>query len=211
MTAGAGPVAALNQVGDIDVPSGSDGSYPVVRYAIMLDKNLFSGEYAIAPIDDKIPYGGGSGSGGTSANYRNILSTQNFSYAMLALVDTSSVAVEYQRETFADYRCAEWAETMNSQAAIMADRNTLANSPYDASSIWTGTDPWEGSLVWNDNHAIFQTSTTADTRYGNHPTNGDHLFGAFTPPQAPLTSCTRITSPAGTRSNSVPVLSIPSR
>ncbi len=42
--------------GGVTLAAAADGSVPAHRYAIMLDKNLFSGEYAIAPIDDKTVY-----------------------------------------------------------------------------------------------------------------------------------------------------------
>ncbi len=149
--------------------SGADGGHPAVRYALMLDTNLFSGEYAIAPIDDKTAWT----SGGT-------LSTKNYSYAVSRLVEEGP-------------RRSEWTETLNSDAPMVSDRNTRSVTwsfiDYGAQSIWSRKStsysdrPWEGSIGWNDNHVILSNTYRVDTRYGSNQTQNDSLFngaaGAF--------------------------------
>ncbi len=144
-------------------PGAETGANPLVRYAVLLDKNLFAGEYAIAPIDDKTVWGGSS----------DTLSTQNYSYAMLAIGKYTSPPNPYH-----SYRIKEWAETLNSGAVIMSDRNTGSNV-----SIW-GT-PWEGSTVFNDNHAVYQNDFTLQTTnyagksgWTKASAAGDRLFAA---------------------------------
>ncbi len=157
-----GKFPGLDEEGDLEtsIPItttlGGDGGAPVNRYALMLDKNLFSGEYAIAPIDDKTVWTSGDD-----------LSSQNFSYAMLAINGT---------DAYNTYRVKEWAETLNSNAPIMCDRNVASDA-----SIWENSG-WEGSLVWNDNHAVYRNSQTftkkGETRFGNTSgvINADKLF-----------------------------------
>ncbi len=162
-------VSSSSTVGSVNT-EGGDGADPVTRYAIMLDKNLFSGEYAIAPIDDKTVWGGGS----------EQLSTKNYSYAMLGLVATGTNSYS---EPDAAARRTEWGETLNSQAPIMCDRATGGGQYTGGTySIWIQSNgAWEGSLVWNDNHAVFQnTKDLHNTRYGNlvgtYSTRSDDLF-----------------------------------
>ncbi len=175
---------SVASVGNVNIAAADqgDGSYPVTRYAMMLDRNLFSGEYVIAPIDDKTVYDGGS----TSK-----LSTQNFSYALLAIVSTRPAVPSYQQDSWGDLRRQEWAETLNSEAPMMIDRNLYSNV-YKCESIWGPKPPssgydktWQGGVAWNDNHVIFSTSYTADTRYGNTSTANDVLTAGWAGNRSP--------------------------
>ncbi len=131
---------------------GSSGDLSVEnRYAIMLTENLFAGEYAIAPIDDKIVWTQGP------------VTTANYSYAMLQVPPQGG-------------RRAEWRETLNKYAPVMGARNTgTASNPR---SIWSeGSAGWSGDLVYNDNHAEFAESPIiSHTDFGGTAHRNDHLF-----------------------------------
>lgn len=147
---------------------GTDGDLSVEnRFAIMLRNNYFTGEYAISPSEAKTAWTTGPV---TSAHY---------SYAML------QIPPEGGRRT-------EWSETLNTEAAVVGDRNLgTAAAP---SSVWSHPgDPWRGSVLWNDNHVGFESTHVVRTNYGGYsahlpdgtkqyvgPTNNpsDHLFDA---------------------------------
>ncbi len=146
-------------------PDGADGADPAVRYAIMLDRNLFSGDYAISPgdvgVDGKTPWTAG-----------DQLSEENYSYAMLRLTGNDKAA---------EARRAEWVETLNSEAIVMSDRNN-ARTDGGTSSIWTRQSTsdeqkrWRGCVVFNDNHAVMHESASFDGRYDNTRVTDDSLF-----------------------------------
>ncbi len=166
-----GKYAGLDENGQIlassEAPSNAiaaDGAHPAVRYAILLDGNYFTGDYAIAPIEQsKAGWSGGT------------VTSKNYSYAMSRL-DMNGP------------RRREWAETVNSRAIVIVDRNDGGWSGdggdfwgYRTSSIWTSTPPdfshnWRGAMGWNDNHVVFSNSDHADTRYANHANTNDGIF-----------------------------------
>ncbi len=86
-----------------------------------------------------------------------------------------------ETQTSYSLRQQEWAETLNSEAPIMTDRNTALSSSSE-SSIWTKTATgsithlWEGSVVFNDNHALYSNSFSGPTRYGNTSDDNDGYF-----------------------------------
>src|SRR5690606_18902402 len=93
-----------------------DGAFPETRYRIMLDGNYFTGEYMISPSETKTEWTTG------------VVTTLNFSYAMLQISDgTGSVENNLLAPDANAGRRAEWSETLNTEAAIMGDRNTGAN------------------------------------------------------------------------------------
>ncbi len=131
------------------------------RYHELLDKNLFGSEYAIAPTDNKTAWISGP------------VTTDNYSYSMLDVSDPGA-------------RQNEWSETLSSEALVMSDRNTGNDAQQQVSSIWTtpNSGQWEGGVVYNDNHAQFQTGHLAETRYGNMTRSADNIFKMTGPDDA---------------------------
>ena len=77
-------------------------------------------------------------------------------------------------------RVGEWRDNANSQAVLMCDRNSAANtlSPRSnwATSAGSITD-WKGNVVWGDNHAEFDTQSAGfTTKYLETVNTSDSLF-----------------------------------
>lgn len=153
-----------------DTGNSGDGDTVQARYWIMFDGNFFTPEYAIAPretdarITEYDPYLG--------ATQHPVLfdsNTIHYSYAMLSINGTPG-----QLPDAAD-RASEWAQTTNSQAVVVSDRNTGRNATAAVQSIHTSSPgDWEGSILWNDNHVDHYTeSHILETRYGNGPVHVD--------------------------------------
>lgn len=162
-----------------------DGAYPGARYVILLSANYFYGDYAISLAE----------SGKTEwTTTGTSITTDHFSFALLALDLDGNGRVDRPDPLAANGESAEphagrtheWSETLNSLAPVLADRNTGANATDRASSLHTPLDSgdWRGSVGWNDNRVVFESSPTLDTRYGDGPFwgagqgRGDHLFVA---------------------------------
>ncbi|MEM9252245.1 MAG: type II secretion system protein [Planctomycetota bacterium] len=165
-----------------------DGAFPGARYVILMDANYFPGEYAISPLER-------SKTEWTTAG--TPITTDQFSFGMLALdldadgrLDRPDAIVGSDgRTTRPGGRTAEWSETLNTEAPVMADRNTGADAAGRVSSIHTQQDSgdWRGSVAWNDNHVVFETTPSLSTKFGDGPFRdealgqGDHLFVADSP------------------------------
>lgn len=145
------------------------GADPVHRVALMLNLDLFTPEYVINPGEnntDKSP-------GEVGAN----LTADNYSFAMLrTLADDGTVTAGRRIERAA----LEWAETINAQAPVMADRNVGNNATDQISSVWTELDggEWRGGIVFNDNSVIFEAGVIQETtKYATFASNtDDNLF-----------------------------------
>ena len=75
-------------------------------------------------------------------------------------------------------RHAEWAQTLNSQAIVLSDRNTATQANPASIHVDPG-DPWAGSVLWNDNHVGFEQEDVFETKYGHGELNeADRLFEA---------------------------------
>ena len=127
-------------------------------FKALLESNAFSGEYAISPMEDLEPW-----------RPDQELTTDNLSYAILD-VDISAGKTE---------RFSEWRQTINTQAAVVSDRNTGAEDGY--ASVWTAHvegDGWSGGVGRNDGSASHEMSPVLDnTKYGRGDLNQqDHLF-----------------------------------
>ncbi len=161
-----------NLTGDkVATPFG--GERPSVRYELMLDGNYFTGEYMLSPAETKSEWTTGS------------VSNNQFSFAMLRLSDVAAgTGANGTTPTNNVGRRAEWSETLNSEAAIMGDRNTgqgvaTTQGATGVSSIHTDQDSgdWRGSIAWGDNHTTFSTTHLIQTKYGSGSSiEGDNLF-----------------------------------
>jgi prepilin-type N-terminal cleavage/methylation domain-containing protein len=125
-------------------------------YARMLDGNYFVPEYAVSPADTRTEADG-------------TVEQTNVSYA---IVDYDNAAGDLRNE---------WSETINTSAAILADRAT-ANGGSDAApeSYWgEDGDDWTGSVTRNDGSTQFeQDKILENMSYGSSGTFTLDLFGA---------------------------------
>lgn len=142
------------------------------RLQILLEANYFTGDYAVSPSETKTVWTTGPV---TSANY---------SYAMLHVPAAGG-------------RRDEWFTTLNTQAIALSDRNVgTASAPLSvhaqaATHIPRPPRPWRplsggygysqpdwrGTVVYNDNHVIFESTHLLETRYGvAAPNKADDLF-----------------------------------
>ena len=130
----------------------STAGHMAVRFATMLNGNYFGPGQIVSPQDPEAETLGGSNSGTT-------VSTTSYSYAGLSIAHDDN-----QRE--------EWAETSNSTAVVLADREGGENITSSESYWSQNTGHWEGSLVFNDGSASFQETETVDqTQYGSGSIN----------------------------------------
>lgn len=143
------------------------------RLQLLLEANYFTGEYMISPNETKTAWTTGKV---TSANY---------SYAMPDI------------DAGPGGRLREWRDTLNTEAVGLSDRNTGTDADANVQSIHMA-DPgeWRGSVAWNDNHVVFETTHILETRNGlryeatdveraNKPINpADNLFASDSPDDA---------------------------
>lgn len=142
--------------GPMTTGDSGNGATPAARMWIMLDGNYFTSDYAISPSETLTPWAGG-----------HVLPSE-FSYALLDISEPGG-------------RRDEWRDTLNTEAAVISDRNTgVSGDPADYMSIHTDTPgDWRGSVVWNDNHVVFETDAILYTKYADYaPNPNDNLFEA---------------------------------
>jgi len=167
----AGEIVQAGDIGDSGASEDAAGTQPEARYHILLAGNFFSGEYAISPGEseyEKTP-------ANTQAAGANVES-DNYSYAMQTLGNNAGTALFGGTS---GGRVQEWRDTINSQALILADRNTGDNENASISSIWEeeSVGKWSGSLGWNDNHVENVSNHVVQTQYGEHEVNdADNIF-----------------------------------
>jgi len=146
------------------------------RFYILLNGNFVAGDLVLNPLDT--PSSGGKW---TNPVYLPVIPTSTsagqFSYALLNIVDASTSSGV---STFSAGRVGEWRDNANSQAILMADRNS-SGSTVSPRSIWSTSagsiTDWKGNVVWGDNHAEFLTSyTNLTTKYLTQVNTADSLF-----------------------------------
>jgi len=148
--------------GDAIGGEGTDGEFPAVRLAMLVDQKYFAGDYIISPLEDAekdvwVP-----------DDTAEVDST-NYSYALLDIDDNNTG------------RRQEWGDTFNSEAVVLSDRGII-NSGTNATSIHTNSDPgvedWRGTVVANDNSTEWFTDRVMEnTRYGTgRNVDTDDLF-----------------------------------
>lgn len=82
------------------------------------------------------------------------LTAANYSYAMLSISRPG------------DRRDA-WKERANTLAVMLSDRDTAGN-PASPASVW-GKTPWEGAVLWDDNHVDGLSPHIVPTNYDPSP------------------------------------------
>ncbi len=142
------------------------------RFWLLLDSNMFSGEYAISPAETKTVWTTGQV---TSANY---------SYALLNIHSVKDTPPNDKTRPDQSGRAREWKQTISTQAVLIADRARIPGGHigdnYDKIySVHTSEDDaeWAGSVGRGDGSASFDYQDTQDTKYGAAPTiQADRLF-----------------------------------
>ena len=145
------------------------------RFYIMLDGDFFTPGYIVSPYEDDPTISEWPGSG--------VVTSRHYSFALLQIPPKGE-------------RRAEWSQTLNSQAVVVADRNTgTSTSTYGYHNArWTSKttfgcthgqrqpyvklNHWVGHVVWNDNAHGFETTDTLSTVYGITQNAQDKLFSA---------------------------------
>jgi len=158
------------------VSVGYGGGAFSTRLYILLNGNFVAGDLVLNPLDT-------ASSGGKWTNTTQLpvvptaSSAGQFSYTLLNITDASnSVAVS----SVSPGRVGEWRDNANSQAILIADRNS-SGSTVSPRSIWSTSagsiTDWKGNVVWGDNHAEFLTSyTNLTTKYLTTVNTADSLF-----------------------------------
>lgn len=178
--------AGLNSSGtalaDSTAATGDSGSGDFIqaRYWILLNGDFFTPEYAISPSETQSVTEYVEPATGAAPVEFNNTGIKHYSYAMLQFnfggADLTTDANPG--------RSAEWAQTLNSQAIVVSDRNIGADTSTSGNlrSIHTdGGGEWSGSVLWNDNHVAFENDPEFDTKYSNGSLNeDDFLFEAQT-------------------------------
>lgn len=158
--------------GTPDSLTGNSGHGATVeaRFWIMLDANLFGGNYAISPSETKTVWTTGS------------VTSDNYSYALLNLHSDGALPEGKTRPDQAG-RTREWKPTIKSQAVLVADRARIPGGHigdnYDKIySIHTTpeSEQWKGSIGWSDTRASFEREDPQDTAYGSAAIEADRLF-----------------------------------
>ncbi|MBB6429161.1 type II secretion system protein [Algisphaera agarilytica] len=158
--------------GDPYYTGGNKRKLPQVRFAIMLNENLFTPEYILNPADP------GAEEASPGVGPTDFFTCQHYSYGMLTLGGAQAASLELPANQ--EGRKAEWQETLNSQAVVVGDINTGNNVGDQASSWWTeeNSGEWGGGIVKNDNSTSYQPTTIVEnTKLGNLPVNqSDNIF-----------------------------------
>ena len=142
--------------------SAVEGGYPEARYAILMEADFFTPEYALSPAE--------TNEAKEEWDTTSDVTENNFSYAMLKI----------QNEANPSGRVSEWRNTINTNAVAVSDRLTGSNATNSASSIWTDIDSgeWRGSVAWNDNHIDFSSTQILTTKFDTGAINdeNDNIF-----------------------------------
>ncbi len=131
----------------------TDGASALYRLTYLVRYNFISPDYLKSPAetdpDIVDPIAG-----------QNMLPGRHYSYAMLNISQPGAG------------RNNEWRATNNSIAPIACDRNiggqgsTTLPPSTTAQSIFTNPgEGWRGGVVYNDNHAVFETTDIVQTEY----------------------------------------------
>ena len=149
-----------------------DGDTVQARYWIMLRGDFFTPEYIISPSETANVWEYDWRADPLQTPVKWDEREKNYSYAMLHIAGDANAAPA------AGVRASEWKETANTQAIVLSDRNTGTNATNQVASIHTAErGEWKGSVLWNDNHVMFeQTHDQFMTRYGNGELLADDNF-----------------------------------
>lgn len=166
---------------DSDANTGSSGRGDTVqaRYWILVEGDFFTPEYMISPLETALVTEYDWGQGEVSAPVIWNDRVKHYSFAMLGYEADANNPKQVSQDT--QGRASEWATTLNSQAIVIADRNTGTDADGRVSSYHTGDfGDWQGSVLWNDNHVGFEMYQYFETKYANGALHADGDFGGPT-------------------------------
>lgn len=138
---------------------GNNGRWVQVRFRVMLDHQLFSPEFIIAPGDSART---------KLASLSDQLTYHNYSYDLLEIAVPTG------------QRYMEWRNTMNARAIVLSDR-AITGTPLR--SIWFNRNKgryWLGDVAFNDGHVVLHNGDVFHNqlKYGSAPSFADdYLFG----------------------------------
>jgi prepilin-type N-terminal cleavage/methylation domain-containing protein len=179
----------LNSSGEAEGNDNTGGSgtgdFVQARYWILLNGDFFTPDYAVSPSETKSvdPYDDGGDPDNTKVEF-STTGVKHYSYAMLRIQFVGSTASATALPgIFAgnESRVAEWAQTLNSQAIVISDRNIGNGTGASVIQSIHTDEPgnWEGSVLWNDNHVSYENTDLFETKYADGTLNdgtGDALF-----------------------------------
>lgn len=163
------------------------GSKVMYRWGKLLDGNFFTGEYIVSPTERRTAWTSGK------------LQPANYSFAMLMLsqedgtpVNNQAVSPDAGTPAYLTGVRSEWKDTLNTQAPIISDRirgltstvtgltnEITTNGGYSVHTNQNeNANDWRGSVVWNDNHAGFESTWSLTTKFGSGTVNtgNDNIF-----------------------------------
>ena len=127
---------------------GSGGTGDMINsFAILLNADAFTPEYIINPSD----------TAKTEATLNTNLVETNHSYAGLEYTIANTAATAVAGGVTEGDLNNEWRETINTQAIVLGDRNTVTSTGDDAQSVWSDNG-WRGTLTRNDGATAFEAS-----------------------------------------------------
>ena len=117
---------------------GDAGRKTSKRFEILKNNNYFTPDFIISPFAQL-------------HEASTVVTTENFSYAMLQILGTDTPRVN------------EWPATANSEGAVISDRSRAIDPLMSTTSIHvtgktTDSTNWRGGVAWNDNHVAFETN-----------------------------------------------------
>ena len=174
-----GKFPGLDSKGDIladGIKTGNSGNGSIIqsRYWILLTGDYFTPEYAISPSETEAVTEWEEGTGTVANDVVFDANTKNYSYSMLHYQSSGPGTLEITY--LSAPRGKEWAQTLNSQAVVVSDRNIgTGTAAADLQSIHTDeAGQWAGSVLWNDNHVGFENENRFATKYANGKLNTDN-------------------------------------
>ena len=145
------------------------------RMQAILQEYLCTPEYIVSPLEDDPSIHEWPGTGPVTSSH--------YSFALLQLPASGE-------------RRNEWSPTLNSQAIVIADRNsgtpistygyhnkrwtssTTFGCTHNRRQPYANLNHWVGNVLWNDNHNGLETADTLATQYGGVVNPQDQLFSA---------------------------------
>jgi hypothetical protein len=112
------------------------------RYYILLEESYFTVDFIKSPQDPSpstLTFDARTTDPSALASYH--------SYAMLQ--------VPGMGDTSSGERKTEWGDTVNTDAAVLCDRDT-GNDPGNSTQSFHSAGKWTGSVAWNDNHVSWE-------------------------------------------------------
>jgi prepilin-type N-terminal cleavage/methylation domain-containing protein len=134
------------------------------RYYVLLRDGYFPTEFIRSPMETA------SGRSWVWASSTAVIAS-DYSYALLQVPGTTTGGTENGA------RRIEWGDTINTEAAVIADRNLDPTANGGAGKSYHSDKFWKGSVGYNDNHVEFRTDRyLATSRYGNVAMTKDDLW-----------------------------------